>query len=211
VDAGNIVHGSDPAGLVVIAALDPMAVVFTLPQDELAQVSRAISAGLVRAELPVEAFSRDGSRRLATGTLLLVDNLINQATASIRLKAIFANPQRELWPNQFVKARLLVSTRRDALVVPATAVQRGPEGTFAWVVGPEQTVSPRPIEVERLQGEQALLAKGLAPGEVVVIEGQGALRDKAKVSARAAGSSSQPGQKRPGPPKLEGRAIGAAP
>jgi multidrug efflux system membrane fusion protein len=211
VDAGNIVHGSDPAGLVVIASLDPMAVVFTLPQDELAQVSRALAVGLDRAELQVEAFSRDGAQKLGTGTLVLIDNQINQASASIRLKAVFPNPQRALWPNQFVKARLLVSTRKEALLVPATAVQRGPEGTFAWVVGTEQTVSPRAIEVERLQGEQAILAKGLAPGEVVVIEGQGALRDKAKVSARQAGPVGQPGQKRQGPPKLEGRAIGAAP
>lgn len=202
VDPGNVVRASDTAGLVVIAQLDPIAVIFTVPQDELAPILAAQGGG----EVAVEAWSRDGTQKLATGRLALVDNQINQATATLRLKALFANPTRRLWPNQFVKARLLVSTRKDALVVPATAVQRGPEGTFAWVVGAEDKVAPRPIEVERLQADTAILTKGLEAGETVVIEGHAQLRAGAKVAVRVAGQK----QKQPGRGQ-EGRAMGSSP
>ena len=208
VDAGNLVRASDPTGLVVVAALDPIAVVFTLPQDELAQVSGALSG----AELPVEAWSRDGAVKMATGKLALIDNQINQNTATLKLKALVPNPLRTLWPNQFVKARLLVSTRKDALVVPATAVQRGPTGTFAWVIAENSTVSARPIEVERLQADFALIAKGLEAGETVVIEGQGQLRPGAQVAPRVTGqppgAAKKPGVQARG---QEGRALGSAP
>jgi multidrug efflux system membrane fusion protein len=200
VDPGNVVRASDPTGLVVIAQLDPIAVIFTLAQDELASVSGALRG----AELPVEAWSRDGAVKLATGKLALIDNQINQASATLRLKALLPNPQRALWPNQFVKARLLVSTRRDALVVPATAVQRGPEGSFAWVIGPDQTVAARPIEVERIQADSAILSRGLEPGETVVIEGQGQLRAGAKVAPRLAGQKQRPPAR-----GQEGRALGS--
>lgn len=193
IDQGNVVRASDQSGLVVLAALDPIAVVFSLPQDELAQVSGALAG----AELPVEAWSRDGSTKLATGKLALIDNQINSATATLKLKALFANPQRTLWPSQFIKARLLVATRKDALTVPATAVQRGPEGTFAWVIK-DEAVSPRPIEVEKILGDTALLVaapgKGLEADELVVIEGQSQLKPGAKVSSRLAGQAA-PAQK----------------
>jgi len=196
VDPGNLVRASDANGIVVITQLDPVAVLFTLPQDYLPQVAQQMELGA----LTVEAFSRDGNTKLGSGELLVIDNQINQNTATMRLKATFANPQRVLWPNQFVKARLLLTVRKGAIVVPTTAVQRGPEGTFAYVVGPDQTVQPHPVEVELTQGDVAAIARGLSPGEVVVADGAAALRPGAKVAPRPAA---------PRPAQPSGRAIGA--
>ena len=207
IDQGNVVRASDQGGLVVLAALDPIAVVFSLPQDELAQIAGAFAG----SELPVEAWSRDGSTKLGTGKLALIDNQINSSTATLKLKALFDNPRRALWPSQFIKARLLVATRKDALVVPATAVQRGPEGPFAWVINGD-TVSPRPIEVEKVHGDTALLVsvqgKGLQAGELVVIEGQSQLKPGAKVSSRIAGQAAPPG---PGKGRGAGSGLGQRP
>jgi multidrug efflux system membrane fusion protein len=194
VDPGNLVHASDQTGLVVVTQLDPISVLFSLPQDELPRVMQQLAQG----QLPVEAWSRDGSQKLATGRLLLVDNQINAATATLRLKAVFPNPQHLLWPNQFVKARLLLTTRKDALVVPSTVPQRGPEGTFAYVIQPDQTVQPRPIEIEINEGDISVIARGLNEGEQVVADGQNQLRAGAKVSTKPAG---QPGRA----PKPEAR------
>jgi multidrug efflux system membrane fusion protein len=196
VDPGNLVRGTDANGIVVLTQLDPVAVLFTLPQDYLPQVSQQMELGT----LTVEAFSRDGNTKLGSGELLVIDNQINQNTATMRLKATFANPQRALWPNQFVKARLLLTVHNGAIVVPTTAVQRGPEGTFAYVVAPDQTVQPRPIEVELTQGDVAAIARGLSAGEVVVADGAAALRPGAKVAPRPA---------TPRPAQPSGRAIGA--
>jgi len=187
VDSGNLVHASDVNGLVLITQLDPIAVLFSLPQDELPRVILELSRG----ELAVEAWSRDGAQKLATGNLMLVDNQINAATATLKLKAVFPNPQRLLWPNQFVKARLLLTVRKDALVVPSTVPQRGPEGTFAYVVQEDQTVQPRPIEVEATEAELSIVRKGLSEGEQVVVDGQNQLRAGSKVIPRQAG---QPGR-----------------
>src|SRR5439155_23457461 len=142
------------------------------------QVAQQMELG----KLAVEAWSRDGNTKLGTGELLLIDNQINQNTATMRLKAMFANPQRVLWPNQFVKARLLVSVRKGAIVVPITAVQRGPDGTFAYVVGADETVQARNIEVDLTQGDIASISRGLTPGELVVTDGASALRPGAKVA-----------------------------
>jgi membrane fusion protein, multidrug efflux system len=187
VDPGNLVHASDANGLVVITQLDPIAVLFSLPQDELPQVMQELQRGAIA----VEAWSRDGSQKLSTGQLALVDNQINAATSTLRLKAVFPNPQRLLWPNQFVKARLLLTTRKDALVVPATVPQRGPDGTFAYVIQQDQTVQPRNIEVEHMEGDIAIVGKGLTEGEQVVVDGQNQLRAGSKVAPRQAG---QPGR-----------------
>jgi multidrug efflux system membrane fusion protein len=197
VDPGNLVRAADANGVVVVTQLDPVAVLFTLPQDYLPQVAQQMELGT----LAVEAYSRDGNTKLGTGELLVIDNQINQNTATMRLKATFANPQRVLWPNQFVKARLLLTVRKGAIVIPTTAVQRGPEGTFAYVVRPDQTVEPRPIEVELTQGDVAAVARGLSPGEVVVADGAAALRPGAKVAPRPATNA------RPAQPS--GRAVGA--
>jgi multidrug efflux system membrane fusion protein len=203
VDPGNLVKAGDPTGIVIINQLDPISLLFTLPQDELPRIAPQLSRG----ELPVEAWSRDSQTRLGTGKVELVDNQINQTTATVRLKATFENPQHMLWPNQFVKARLRLTTRSDALVVPASAVQRGPDGTFVYVIEPDQTVSARPVDIELTQGDISLVAKGLSAGEQVVVEGQGQLRSGARVQARpvppqrsplreAAGSAPRPGPQR---------------
>jgi len=183
VDAGNLVRASDPNGLVVITQLDPIAVLFSLPQDELPRVMQELQKG----PMTVEAWNRDGTQKLATGQLSLVDNQINAATASMRLKATLPNPQRLLWPNLFVKARLLLTVRKDALVVPSTVPQRGPDGTFAYVVQPDQTVQPRAIEVEQTAGDIAVVTKGLSEGEQVVVDGQNQLRAGSKVMPRQTG------------------------
>jgi multidrug efflux system membrane fusion protein len=182
VDPGNIVHSADATGIVLITQLDPIAVLFTLPEDNLP----AVMDELAQHPLKVEAWSRDGAKQLAEGTVGLIDNAINQATATMRMKALFRNEPIKLWPNQFVKVRLLLTTRHDALVVPATAVQRGPKGVFVYVIDPKnQTVQMQIIEVDLTQGEQAIIRKGLKPGDVVVTDGQNQLRPGAKVQARA--------------------------
>ncbi len=183
VDPGNLVHASDQNGLVVITQLDPIAVVFSLPQDDLPRVMQELQHNT----LTVESWNRDGSLKLATGQLSLVDNQVNAATATIRLKAVFPNPQRLLWPNLFVKARLLLTIRKDALVVPSTVPQRGPEGTFAYVVQPDQTVQPRAIELEHTEGDIVVLSKGLQENEQVVVDGQNQLRAGSKIIPRTAG------------------------
>ncbi len=190
VDPGNVVHAGDANGLVIITQLDPIAVLFSLPQDDLPRVMAELQQGAIT----VEAWSRDGAQKLSTGQLALVDNQINAQTATMRLKAVFPNPQRLLWPNQFVKARLLLTTRKDALVVPSTVPQRGPEGTFAYVIQPDQTVQPRNIDLELSQGDLAIVAKGLNEGEQVVADGQNQLRAGSKVAPRPTG---QPGRAPP--------------
>lgn len=182
VDEGNLVRANDATGIVIVTQIDPIAVFFTLPEDDLHRVAAGMNAG----QLTVEAYDRDGEKLLGTGKLLVLDNQINQATATLRLKAMFENPKQLLWPNQFIKARLLLSVRKAAILVPATAVQRGPKGTFAYVVK-DDTASPRPIEVEQLMRDQALIASGLAAGDEVVIEGQNQLKPGAKVQKQKAG------------------------
>jgi multidrug efflux system membrane fusion protein len=183
VDPGNLVNTGDATPIVVVTQLDPITVLFTLPQDDLPRVSPPLRA---KGSLPVEALSRDGARTLARGDLLLVDNQINTTTATARLKAVFPNPTHALWPNQFVKARLLVDVRKGVLVIPAVAVQRGPKGTFVYVVQADNTAQARDVTVEATQGDEAIIAKGLAAGETIVVEGQSQLRPGGKVAPRGA-------------------------
>jgi multidrug efflux system membrane fusion protein len=177
VDPGNLVHASDATGIVVISQLDPIAVVFTLPQDDLPQVAAAMAQG----PLAVDAFSRDGTTLLGTGTLALVDNQVNAATSTIKLKASFANPQRALWPSAFVKARLHVSVHKDALVVPTPAIQHGPKGTFVYVVGDDRTARMQPVELLSTEGDDAIVTQ-LQPGQLVVTDGQAQLKPGSKLS-----------------------------
>ena len=200
VDPGNLVHASDTTGIVVVTQMDPIAVLFTLPQDDLPEVARAQAGG----PLPVEALTRDGAQTLATGQLELIDNQINQGTATMRLKAIFPNPDRALWPNQFVTARLRLTVRKGVLVVPAAAVQRGPQGTFVYLVGEGDCAELRVVTVERIEGELALIAKGLTPSERVVREGQSQLRPGARLALREPPAG-------PGPGAGAGPNPGAAP
>jgi multidrug efflux system membrane fusion protein len=180
VDPGNLVHPTDANGIVVITQINPIAVLFTLPQDEFHKVAMELEKG----PLTVEAWSRDGLTKLADGKLALIDNQINQATASIRLKAIFENPRRLLWPNQFVKSRLLLTVRKGAIVIPAIAVQRGPKGQFVYVIGADSTVSARPVQLDSTEGDLALIKDGIQPGENVVTDGQNQLRPGSKVAPR---------------------------
>jgi multidrug efflux system membrane fusion protein len=177
VDVGNMIHANDPSGLVVITQLDPIAVLITLPEDSLPSISRE----MMSHRLSVDAFSRDGSNGLGRGEVSMVDNQINPTAGTIKMKAIFSNPERALWPNQFVKARVMLSTRKNAIVVPAPAVQRGPNGTFAFVVKKDKTAEARPIDVGMTQGEIAVVTRGLVPGEQVVVDGQYKLKDGARV------------------------------
>jgi multidrug efflux system membrane fusion protein len=193
VDPGNVIHQTDTTGLVVVTQLDPIAVFFTLPEDDLP----AIQAATVTNKLSVEALSRDGDKPLGEGQLAVIDNEINQATATVRLKAIFENSKRMLWPNQFVKARLKLTTRKDATVVPAAVVQHGPQGAFAYVVGPDSKVSVRPVEVDSIQGDLALMAKGLNVDETVIVEGQAQLRPGARVAPKPMEHASKGGGAQP--------------
>jgi multidrug efflux system membrane fusion protein len=183
VDPGNLVHPSDPGGIVVITQIDPMAVIFTLPQDDLQRVQQAMKEGKVI----VDAYARDGVQKLASGELLLVDNQVNAQTATIRLKAVLPNADHALWPNAFVKARMRLTTLKNALVAPASAIQRGPNGAFVYVVGADKTASPRPVEVGTIEGDRAVIAKGVAEGDVVVTDGQSQLRPGSRVAAHRGG------------------------
>jgi multidrug efflux system membrane fusion protein len=174
------VHVNDAGGLVIVTQLDPIAVLFTLPQDDLSSVSEQMAKG----PLPVAALSRDGQAELGRGQVELIDNQINATTSTIRLKAIFPNPDRKLWPNQFVKARLLLTTRKAALTVPAVAVQRGPKGAFVYVVGADMKAAMRPVDVGEQQGDQVIIEKGVEAGEKVVVDGQSQLRPGAAVATK---------------------------
>ena len=184
VDEGNVVHPTDANGLVTIAQIQPIAVLFTLPQAALPDIQRQMaSAGA--AGLTVEAWSQDGATRLDTGRLETFDNSVDAASGTITLRADFPNPQKLLWPGEFVQARLVLKVQQDGLTVPAAVVQRGPDGVFAWVVRPDATVVPQPIQVAQTVRGTALVTSGLTVGETVVSDGQYGLRPGDKVSVRS--------------------------
>jgi len=182
VDVGNMVHAADPNGLVVIAQVEPIAVLFTIPEDSLSEVLKRLHAG---ERLSVEAYDRSGQTKIADGRLLTVDNQIDPATGTTRLKALFDNKTNALYPNQFVNARLLVEVKKDALLIPAVAIQRGPQGTFVYVVKPDQTVDVRPVTVGITSGNQTAITNGLTDGEQVVIDGLDKLRAGSKVQVNS--------------------------
>lgn len=188
VDPGNLVKASDSNGIVVLTQLDPIAVVFTLPQDQLTALSAAMSEGPAK----VEVWSRDGSQQLGVGQLQVIDNQINVQTASIRLKARFDNAERKLWPNQFVRARVTVSREAAALVLPAVAVQHGPQGAYVYVVSAKNIAQLKPIHVGLLQGEEAVIASGLSAGDRVITHGQAQVKPDSPVSPLDAPSAGKP-------------------
>jgi len=209
VDAGNVVHATDTTGLVIVTQVQPISVVFTLPADNLPAVSRAAASG----PLPVLAFSRDNQSKLGEGTLAVIDNMIDATTGTVKIKATFANAERALWPGQFVNARLLVDTRRNGVAVPAAVVQRGPQGTYAFVIKSDQTVEMRPIVVEQVQDGAALIADGLKPGERVVIDGQYRLQPGSKVAPSERGKPpaiSEEGEGKTTPGRPAGQRSGKA-
>jgi len=179
IDKGNIVHANDPGGLVVITQVQPIAVIFSLPQDYLQNITSAMKQG----PLKVTAYSRDNFTRLGEGTLLLIDNQIDAATGTLRLKASFPNQDEALWPGQFVNARLELSVRRGTVAVPGQVVQRGPDSLYAYVIRQDQTVERRTIKVGPVRDGLAVIEAGLTPGERVVVDGQFKLRPGAKVAA----------------------------
>lgn len=187
VDPGNIVRANDPTGLAVVTQLHPITVVFTVPQDDVIRVQRALAEA---GALPVEAYNRDFRERLGAGTLVAIDNQVDPATGTVRLKAVFPNDESTLFPAQFVNARLLVETVRDAVVVPAAAVQRGPDRSFVYVVQPDSTVALRTVQPGAVQGDMVSIVEGVAVDEAVVTDGIDRLTDKAKVSVKGGGPSS---------------------
>jgi multidrug efflux system membrane fusion protein len=182
VDQGNIVRAGDAGGIVVITQLQPISVIFTLPQDVLDEVHEE----MVKGQLKVIAFKRDEKTVIDEGTLALVDNQMDQTTGTIRLKATFPNVKHTLWPGEFVSARLMLGVRRG-ITVPAPVVQRGPNGTYAYVIKPDDTAELRPIKVRQIRDGVALIDEGLAAGERVVIDGQYKLRPGVRVDATTAG------------------------
>ncbi|MDR3684203.1 MAG: MdtA/MuxA family multidrug efflux RND transporter periplasmic adaptor subunit [Geothrix sp.] len=178
VDLGNMVHASDANGLAVISAVQPITVIFTIPADNIQQV---LAQNRKTGKLMVEAWDRDMTSRLAVGTLAAIDNQADVGTGTVRLRALFANEDMALFPNQFVNAKLLVDTLRDMIIVPSAAVQRSPQATFVYVAKADNTVELRPVVVQATDGDQTCLSRGLAPGEKVVVDGLDKLRPGSKV------------------------------
>jgi membrane fusion protein, multidrug efflux system len=189
VDPGNIVHASDQAAIAILTQTEPITVTFTLPAQNLDDVRDAVARGAVE----VAAYDRNNARLLSTGTLTTIDNLIDPTTATFRLKATFTNADEKLWPGEFVNARLLVDTRKDVVVIPPLAVQRGPHGLFAWVVKQDNTVEPRPIETSATSGDHTIITSGLNDGDRVVTDGQYKLQTNAPVTITAPAAAAAPG------------------
>ena len=179
VDPGNIVHATDSNGLLIITEIQPIAVIFTLPQDQLPQVFDKLRKG--NANLPVEAFDRDNTDKIASGKLLTIDNQIDITTGTYKLKAVFNNEDSSLFPNQFVNTHLLVDTRHNLSLIPLAALQRGPQGTYVYVVGDGNAVKIHNITVAQTNGGIIGVSAGLQPGDLVVTDGQDKLQDGTKV------------------------------
>ncbi|HLW98491.1 MAG TPA: MdtA/MuxA family multidrug efflux RND transporter periplasmic adaptor subunit [Candidatus Acidoferrales bacterium] len=211
VDAGNIVHAGDANGLVVITQLQPIAVLFSLPENNLLAVNKKLAAGLH----PVaEAYDADNTLRLSTGTLATIDNLIDSSTGTFKLKAVFNNEDNKLFPNQLVYIRLLVDSMTGLTIVPAAAIQRGPQGTFVFLVAPGNTVTVRNVTVAITEGDQVGTTAGLQPGDLVVTDGQDKLQEGSKVDTHTAspsGTSTQSVVPNAPPSSAPGNPPGAVP
>lgn len=178
VDPGNIVHAADTTGIVTIAQLQPIAVQFTEPEEQVQSIAKAYAAG----EVPVEALTSDGTKTLSQGKLAIMDNSVNQATGTISLKARFDNQDNALWPGLSVNTRMLIETHKQVIVVPQDGVQHGPSGLFAYVIGTDGKVGVRPIKVSQSGDANAVIAEGLNVGEKIVVAGQSRLFDGALVA-----------------------------
>mgnify|MGYP001547879152 CR=1 FL=1 len=184
VDPGNNVPANGSGGLVMVTQISPVSVIFTLAQDHLTQVLRAMHGG---EPLRVEAFDRTGPSAVATGRLLTIDNQVEPATGTFRLKATFPNADSALWPGEFVNLRFVVGVNRNAVTVPTRSVQRGPGGSYVFVIKPDLTVAMRNVEVTQSDPEISVLGRGLAAGERVVVDGQYRLEEGTRVAVQAAG------------------------
>jgi membrane fusion protein, multidrug efflux system len=185
VDPGNIVHAADTNPMLILTQLQPIAVIFTLPEDVLPTVAQRMRQGT----LEVDAFSRDNQSKLATGKLLTIDNQIDPTTGTAKLKAVFDNRDNQLWPNQFVNANLLLETRKNSTVVPTAAILRGPQGTFVYAMNSDKTVEDRQVTVSLTQGNTTVVTNGLKPGDVVITDGQDKLQRGSQVEPRTGGTS----------------------
>jgi multidrug efflux system membrane fusion protein len=185
VDPGNIVHAADTNPMLILTQLQPIAVVFTLPEDQLPMVAQHMK----NSTLLVEAYSRDNQTKLATGKLETIDNQIDPTTGTAKLKAVFDNKDNQLWPNQFVNANLLLETRKKSTVLPTAAILRGPQGTFVYRVKPDKTVEARTVTVSVSQGNTSAVAGGINPGDIVVTDGQDKLQTGSTIEPRDTGSS----------------------
>jgi len=197
VDPGNIIHATDTNPMLILTQLQPIAVIFTLPEDVLPTVAQHMAHGT----LEVDAFSRDDQTKLETGKLLTIDNQIDPTTGTAKLKAVFDNRDNQLWPNQFVNANLLLETRKNSTVVPTAAILRGPQGTFVYAMNSDKTVQDRAVTVSLTQGNTTVISSGLTPGDVVVTDGQDKLQRGSRVEPRATGTDAGSG----GTPNGEGQ------
>jgi membrane fusion protein, multidrug efflux system len=168
VDIGNIIHPTDPNGLVDLTQVQPISLIFSLPQTDFVEIQQEMAKG----PLTVLAYSQDDKTKLDEGKLDLIDNQIVQTTGTVRLRASFPNAKRLLWPGELIDARLLLDTRHDGLTIPASAVQQGPNGSFVWVIGPDETVQTRPVTISQISEGQALVDAGLQANEKIVANGQ---------------------------------------
>ncbi|HTP98954.1 MAG TPA: MdtA/MuxA family multidrug efflux RND transporter periplasmic adaptor subunit [Casimicrobiaceae bacterium] len=216
VDPGNVVHASDTTGIVVIAQLQPISVVFPIPEDNVPLVMSRLTQGLPTV---VEAWNREQTAKLATGKLVTADNQIDTTTGTVKMKAEFPNDNNVLFPNQFVNVRMLTQTLNDATLVPSAAIQRGAPGTFVYVVKDDQTVTVAPVKLGPVQGETTVVTSGVRPGAIVVVDGADKLREGAKVEvitregqqvapARQGGQRWVRGDRPPGEGKGQGRRNG---
>jgi multidrug efflux system membrane fusion protein len=185
VDPGNIVHASDTTPMLILTQLQPIAVIFTLPEDVLPKVAEQMRRGT----LEVDAFSRDDQTKLAAGKLLTIDNQIDPATGTAKLKAVFSNQDHKLWPNQFVNTDLLLETRKNSTVVPTAAILRGPQGTYVYSVNADKTVEDKPVTVTITQGDTTVVSSGVSPGDTVVTDGQDKLQRGSRIEPRAGAPS----------------------
>src|SRR5262249_8493941 len=208
VDQGNLVHASDPTGIAVLTQIQPISVLFTLPQQQLGRVNKAFAKG----PLLVEATESDSKQVLDHGALQVVNNQVDQTTGTVQLKAEFPNADLQLWPGQFVNVRLLIDTLRQSIVVPTAAVQRGPNGTFVYLLQPDSTVSVRLITVTQQDENQAVIANGLQAKDRVVTSGFGQLAEGRKVTVSATGAPDDTGRpRRERPPGKTSEATGTPP
>jgi multidrug efflux system membrane fusion protein len=202
VDAGNIIHASDTNGVVIITQITPISVLFNLPQQNLDSVNATFAKGA----LPTDALRSDDDKVIASGRLTVVDNQVDQSTGTVKLKAEFPNTDRQLWPGQFVNVRLLVDTLKQVIVIPTGAVQRGPKGTFVYVVKDDNSVAVQAITVQQQDEDQAVVSKGLEPPQRVVTTGFSRLAEGTKVQATAPGE--QPATPAPTERRRRNRAPG---
>jgi multidrug efflux system membrane fusion protein len=186
VDQGNMIRASDPNGLVVITQVQPIATLFTLPEDNIQEVIQHMK----REELAVEAYSRDDQTKLETGKLVTIDNQIDPTTGTVRFKAVFDNHDLSLWPNQFINVRLMLTVRKDAIVIPLAAVQRGTQGPYVYTVK-NGVANLQPVKVDMTQGNITLIASGVAEGDQVVVDGQDRLQSGSKVEVHGVAAGGQ--------------------